>query len=214
MKKKFIFVLIFLIIIISLDIVFIFNKKKKYYELVNSNSSDFAFYYEVDKEKYSKSNESKWSTGDYILNIENSTCDGMKNPDFLSWNNDNKSVVLKRNKATKCTLYFDKLTFSNYIKSLYKTDGENGLYYHDDDLVNGANDYSYRYAGGDFSLTELGRENYQNIYELIVQTCDGTVQNNNYWCASPASYKLTYNSSTYSVIKKALDKAIEDRYIQ
>ena len=34
-----------------------------------------------------------------------------------------------------------------YIASLYTTDGENGLYYHDADLTNGANDNSYRYSG-------------------------------------------------------------------
>ena len=37
--------------------------------------------------------------------------------------------------------------FAEYIASLYTTDGENGLYYHDADLTNGANDNSYRYAG-------------------------------------------------------------------
>ena len=36
---------------------------------------------------------------------------------------------------------------AEYIASLYTTDGENGLYYHDADLTNGANDNSYRYAG-------------------------------------------------------------------
>ena len=36
---------------------------------------------------------------------------------------------------------------AEYIASLYTTDGENGLYYHDADLTNGANDNSYRYSG-------------------------------------------------------------------
>ena len=36
---------------------------------------------------------------------------------------------------------------AEYIASLYTTDGENGLYLHDADLANGANDNSYRYAG-------------------------------------------------------------------
>ena len=36
---------------------------------------------------------------------------------------------------------------AEYIASLYTTDGENGLYLHDADLTNGANDNSYRYAG-------------------------------------------------------------------
>ena len=36
---------------------------------------------------------------------------------------------------------------ADYIIGLYTTDGENGLYYHDADLANGAQDNSYRYAG-------------------------------------------------------------------
>lgn len=37
-------------------------------------------------------------------------------------------------------------TLATYIKNLY-TDGSNGLYYHDANLANGAEDNSYRYAG-------------------------------------------------------------------
>ena len=39
-----------------------------------------------------------------------------------------------------------KPTLATYIKNLY-TDGSNGLYYHDANLANGAEDNSYRYAG-------------------------------------------------------------------
>ena len=39
-------------------------------------------------------------------------------------------------------------SFASYIiNEVYTTDGENGLYYHDADLTNGANDNSYRYSG-------------------------------------------------------------------
>ena len=38
-------------------------------------------------------------------------------------------------------------TLADYIISTYTTDGVNGLYYHDEDLANGAADNSYRYSG-------------------------------------------------------------------
>lgn len=39
-------------------------------------------------------------------------------------------------------------SFASYIiNEVYTTDGENGLYYHDADLTNGANDNNYRYSG-------------------------------------------------------------------
>ena len=39
------------------------------------------------------------------------------------------------------------LTLANYIKSLYISQGSNGIYYHISSLTNGAGDNSYRYAG-------------------------------------------------------------------
>ena len=39
-------------------------------------------------------------------------------------------------------------SFASYIiNEVYTTDGESGLYYHDADLTNGANDNNYRYSG-------------------------------------------------------------------
>ena len=39
-------------------------------------------------------------------------------------------------------------SFASYIiNEVYTTDGENGLYYHNADLTNGANDNNYRYSG-------------------------------------------------------------------
>ena len=38
-------------------------------------------------------------------------------------------------------------TLACHVATQYTTDGENGLYYHDADLANGAGDNSYRYAG-------------------------------------------------------------------
>lgn len=40
--------------------------------------------------------------------------------------------------------------FVDYIKNIYNTTGtSSGIYYHDENLTNGANDYSYRYSGSD-----------------------------------------------------------------
>ena len=42
----------------------------------------------------------------------------------------------------------DPTSLADYVKSLYTgTQGENGIYYHDASLTNGAGDNSYRYAG-------------------------------------------------------------------
>ena len=55
-------------------------------------------------------------------------------------------------KSMKVNAYLRKekyeILLADYVKSLYTgTQGENGIYYHDASLTNGANDNSYRFAG-------------------------------------------------------------------
>ncbi len=65
--------------------------------------------------------------------------------------------------------------FANYITTqVYTgTDGENGLYYHDADLANGAQDNSYRYSGANpnnfvcFGATGVDCQNANNQYRII-----------------------------------------------
>ena len=65
-----------------------------------------------------------------------------------------------------------KPTLADYITGLYTTDGENGLYYHDADLANGAGDNSYRYSGANpnnyvcFGSTESPCPA-ENLYRII-----------------------------------------------
>ena len=60
---------------------------------------------------------------------------------YVKDNNGKVSNVTTTSIATKIPL-------SNYVKSLYTgNQGENGIYYHDASLTNGAGDNSYRYAG-------------------------------------------------------------------
>ena len=65
--------------------------------------------------------------------------------------------------------------FAEYIiQTLYTgTDGDNGLYYHDADLANGAGDNSYRYSGANpnnyvcFGTTGADCQNEENQYRII-----------------------------------------------
>ena len=67
-----------------------------------------------------------------------------------------------------------KPTLADYVISQYTgTDGENGLYYHDADLANGAQDNSYRYSGANpnnyicFGATGADCQNSENQYRII-----------------------------------------------
>ncbi len=94
---------------------------------------------------YKTVTQSNWPTDGYVFNEELSKCE---NGSTLSWDEINKKVIVSGSLTDKCYVYFDKiLTLAEYVKSQYTgTQGENGIYYHNSTLTNGAGDNSYRYA--------------------------------------------------------------------
>ena len=120
---------------------------------VNSNALTMMYEIEADSGEYQVSSDIMWPQEGYTFNAELSKC---KNGSKLSWDDENKRVVMQANTSDKCYVYFDKnpLTLADYIiNNVYVEDGVNGLYYHDGvgTYVNAdqeAGDYSYRYSGG------------------------------------------------------------------
>ena len=98
---------------------------------------------------YEMTTASSWPTDGYVFNATLSKCE---NGGELSWDDTNKRVLMSGNVSDKCYVYFDviQVLLADYVKSLYTgTQGENGIYYHDAILTNGAGDNSYRYSGTD-----------------------------------------------------------------
>ncbi len=96
---------------------------------------------------YEMTTRENWSTDGYVFNSMLSKCE---NGSELSWDDENKRVLMNGNVSDKCYVYFDVKPplLSEYVKSLYTgTQGENNLYYHDENFAEGAKDKSYRYAG-------------------------------------------------------------------
>ena len=99
---------------------------------------------------YEMTTRSEWPTEGYVFNANLSKCE---NGSELSWDNENKKVLMSGNISDKCYVYFDvyvkpQVLLADYVKSLYvSNNGENGIYYHDSSLANGAGDNSYRFAG-------------------------------------------------------------------
>ena len=106
---------------------------------------------------YEMTIRSEWPTEGYVFNANLSKCE---NGSELSWDNENKKVLMSGNKSDKCYVYFDVYvkqrfdqscndnTLACHTAKLYTgTQGANNIYYHDANLTNGAGDNSYRYAG-------------------------------------------------------------------
>jgi len=147
--------------------------------------------------KYQVSSSNTWPTDGYVFNNELSKCEqGSK----LSWDDTNKKVVMEGNVSDKCYVYFDKHvpTVSEYIISKYNgTQGENGLYYHDSNLTNGAGDNSYRYAGTSAAVNNyicLGSNEVtcpdDNLYRII-----GVFGDNNHGVTEQQLVKVIKNTS-------------------
>ena len=116
----------------------------------SSSGISMMFETEAGSGNYEMTTQSEWPTEGYVFNVNLSKCE---NGSELSWDNENKKVLMSGNKSDKCYVYFDvyvkpQVLLANYVKSLYVSNkGENGIYYHDASLTNGAGDNSYRFAG-------------------------------------------------------------------
>ena len=174
---------------------------------------------------YEMTTASSWPTDGYIFNTTLSKCE---NGGELSWDDENKRVLMSGNVSDKCYVYFDikpQVLLADYVKSQYTgNQGENSIYYHDANLTNGAGDNSYRYAGGDYVLTEAGKATgatmmigYNNTVTtaLIDFYCNGTKQYVGANCnTSQAHYYLIKGDTTqYQTYKETLNKAVEKGYL-
>ena len=159
-KKKISIIIIFFIAILS---TFVFvknnsnveitnevnNKSKKNNDLLTMNLEQTA-----GAGDYKTVTQSEWPTEGYKFNTELSRCE---NGSELSWDDVNKKILMSGVSADKCYVYFDIARFDKlcntstlacHVAKLYTgTQGENGIYYHNTSLTNGAGDNNYRYAG-------------------------------------------------------------------
>ena len=107
---------------------------------------------------YEMTTASSWPTDGYIFNTTLSKCE---NGGELSWDDENKRVLMSGNVSDKCYVYFDIYvppTIADFCNSgdtlttCVKNFGNQGtdmsnIYIHNSGLTNGAGDNSYRYAG-------------------------------------------------------------------
>ena len=145
---------------------------------------------------------------------------------YVNYNAD-QSANAGKSFSAKLIVQQNELVFlKDYVISQYTgTQGENSLYYHDSTLTNGAGDKSYRYAGGDYVLTELGISigatsivGYDDTETntLIDFYCNGTKKYIGYYCsASNPKYYLIKNDTTeYQTYGEALKSAVVKGYLK
>ena len=128
---------------------------------------------------YEMTTRESWPTEGYTFNSDLSVCE---HGSELSWDDENKRVLMIGNTSDKCYVYFDKIksTLANKCKnndlascfvSNYNLDET--LYFHNSSLTNGANDNSYRYSGSSDIVNNFvcfnGDDctNEKNLYRIV-----------------------------------------------
>ena len=144
---------------------------------------------------------------------------------FVNYNS-NQAGNAGKSFSAKLMIQKEKiLTLAEHVISQYTgTQGDNALYYHNSTLTNGAGDNSYRYAGGDYVLTEAGKATgatmiigYNNTVTtaLIDFYCNGTKQYVGYECSSSQThyYLIKGDTTQYQTYNEALNASVEKGYL-
>ena len=225
MKKKYLIISISVLLVLSTCLyvfisdttekVVISSNKESNRSVVNTNALTMMYETETGSGEYQVSSDTSWPTDGYTFNETLSKCE---NGSALTWDNENKRVVVSTSVSDKCYVYFDKepdvIYLASYITSQYTTDGDNGLYLHDADLANGAQDNSYRYSGANpnnyvcFGTDEVSCPE-DNLYRIIgvfngqVKLIKSTSYGNYVWDAGSSN---TWDASTKPDIYTTLNK--------
>ena len=130
-----------------------------------------------------------------------------------------------REKAMASNVCLNGQTLADCITELGSYDPlETNIYYHDSSLTNGAGDNSYRYAGGDYVLTNEGKATGASImigYDNTATTalidfyCNGTKQFVGYPCNTSQThyYLIKGDTPQYQTYNEALNASVEKGYL-
>ena len=186
-------------------------------------SSDFS---DTDKTELNTGLKGTYSK---IYKIHNTTVDlkGNKQYDLYLFV-DETSTSTSMNKTFKAGVavkaYDRERSLADWVIAQYNgVQGNNNIYYHDSSLTNGAGDNSYRYAGGDYVLTDAGKATGATMmigYDKTVTTalidfyCNGTKQFVGYADHCETHYYLIKGDTTeYQTYNEALNASVEKRYL-
>ena len=230
MKKKYLIISISILLVLTTCLyVFISDNNEKVVisseennkNILNTNALTMMYETGYQSGEYQVSSDTSWPQNGYIFNETLSRCE---NGGTLTWNSETNKVVMQTNSSDRCYVYFDKepslaevcsgKTFAECITTeVYTTDGDNGLYYHDADLANGAQDNSYRYSGanpnnyvcfGSDAATCPSDSLYRiiGVFENEVKLIKNTSYGNYAWDSGGSN---TWNSSTKPDIRNTLN---------
>lgn len=200
MKKIYKFSLFILILLIGYSLGKINNMNDVYEEekiqspKKNTNMLSMMLETDAGSGNYEMTTRDTWPTSGYKFNSTLSKCE---NGGELSWDNENKRVLMSGNTSDKCYVYFDiavlNLSLDNYIFNWKSVDGASSYQiYSNDELLT---------STSDTSAEIYGYYNEPGTYNISVKAID-----------SSSNVLLESNSVSYNLEK--LDFNLESNYIK
>ena len=169
MKNKIIYTsfgVIILIVIISIIALLVYNDTNfKIYtnvnnsQIINDNALTMMYETEAGSGEYQISSDTTWPQDEYTFNETLSRCE---NGGTLTWDDENKKVLLQTNTSDKCYVYFDAIfsaTLNNYTLSWNPINGaENYNIYSNGTLLTSTTEtsvdlYEYYTIPGTYTIT-------------------------------------------------------------
>lgn len=141
MKKNIIFILCILVLLCTvLTIYSNYNSDNKILEntinqnnkIINSNSLTIMYETESGSGEYQISSDTTWPTDGYTFNERLSKCE---NGSILTWNDENKKVIMQANTSDKCYVYFDRISEKPIINNVEFVTGDGFFYISKIDVI-------------------------------------------------------------------------------
>ena len=117
MKKKYLIISISILLVLTTCLyvfmsdnterVVISNEESK--QLMNTNALTMMYETEVGSGEYQVTTDNVWPQDGYVFNEQLSACE---NGSELTWDEENKRVLVEANTSDKCYVYFDKLSYA------------------------------------------------------------------------------------------------------
>lgn len=159
--KKIILISMIFILMIIMSLILFMSKQNKTINSLSTNKIAYLFETENGNIKGTFDDWLSEDYRDYVLDINNSSCNNNNDFDHLYWDDNAKEVILTDKQESNCTLLFRIPTLLdvcpkdgnllNCIQNLgeknKKDVGDGELLRHSDELESGAKDGGYRYSG-------------------------------------------------------------------
>ena len=216
MKGKIMWIIGILVILV-VSIINFYPREKEVFvsgKEEQDKSSFLTMMYEISAEsgEYQAVTENSWPQEGYTFNSNLSKCERGSN---IYFDEESSKVIMESNHSDKCYVYFDKVpviidrcankNMATCMMENYTLDDD--LYYHDGNLTNGANDYSYRYSGANPNNYVCFGSNDEvcpadNLYRIIgifdgrVKLIKNSIYTYAYWGGSNTNYDNKWANST------------------